>query len=160
MTVLTDPISIWHLLLVVGVGLLYFWNELRKFKQEIKEHREQIMELHRENAELKEEELSKRNHLERHQENELNIRKTFEEEIKKETEDIQDTIGALERASVWSRDTIDQMDQKTNVLDEKIKNTERVNEEHFEKLFHHEKTLDNQSLEIKKIKGKIDLSDE
>jgi hypothetical protein len=49
---------------------------------------------------------------------------------------------------------IDQMDQKTNVLDEKIKNTERVNEEHFEKLFHHEKTLENQSLEIKKLREK------
>ena len=154
MTVLTDSISIWHLLLVVGVGWLYFWNEQRKLKQEIKEHGEQITELHRENAELKEEELSKRNDLERNQENELNIRKTFEEEIKKETEEIQDTIGALERASAWSRDSIDQMDQKTNVLDEKIKNTERVNEEHFEKLFNHEKTLENQSLEIKKLREK------
>jgi hypothetical protein len=110
--------------------------------------------LYRENAELREEELSTRNHLERHQENELNIRKTFEEKINQETEEIQDTIGALERASAWSRDMIDQMDQKTNVLDEKIKNTERVNEEHFEKLFHHEKTLENQSLEIKKLREK------
>ena len=99
-------------------------------------------------------ELNTRNHSERHQENELNIRKTFEEKINKETEEIQDTIGALERASAWSRDMIDQMDQKTNVLDEKIKNTERVNEEHFEKLFHHEKTLENQSLEIKKLREK------
>ena len=160
MNVLTDPISIWHLLLVVGVVWLYFWNEQRKLKQEIKENGERVDELYRKNAELREKELNTRNHSERHQENELNIRKTFEEKINKETEEIQDTIGALERASAWSRDMIDQMDQKTNVLDEKIKNTERVNEEHFEKLFHHEKTLENQSLEIKKIKGEIDLGDE
>ena len=146
MNVLTDPVSIWHLLLVVGVVWLYFWNEQRKLKQEIKENGERVDELYRENAELREKEL--------------NIRKTFEEKINKETEEIQDTIGALERASAWSRDTIDQMDQKTNLLDEKIKNTERVNEEHFKKLFHHEKTLENQSLEIKKIKGEIVLSDE
>ena len=37
MNVLTDPISIWHLLLVVGAVWLYFWNEQRKLKQEIKE---------------------------------------------------------------------------------------------------------------------------
>ena len=37
MNVLTDPISIWHLLLVVGVVWLYFWNEQRKLKQEIKD---------------------------------------------------------------------------------------------------------------------------
>ena len=160
MSVLTDPISLWHLVLVLGVVVLYFLNEQRKLKQKIKEQWEQLVEMRRETAEQKEEELIKRTHIERHQENELNIRKTFEEEIKKETEDIQDMIGALERASAWSRDSIDQMDQKTNVLDEKIKNTERVNEEHFEKLFHHEKTLENYSLEIKKIKGKIDLSDE
>ena len=160
MNVLTDPISIWHLLLVVGVVWLYFWNEQRKLKQEIKEHGERVEELYRENAELREEELSTRNHSERHQENELNIRKTFEEEIKKETEEIQDNIGTLERASAWSRDMMDQMDQKINVLDKKIKTTERVNEEHFEKLFNHEKTLENQSLEMKKIKGKRDLSDE
>ena len=96
MNVLTDPISIWHLLLVVGVIWLYFWNEQRKLKQEIKEHGERVEELYRENAELREEELSTRNHSERHQENELNIRKTFEEKINKETEEIQDTIGALE----------------------------------------------------------------
>ena len=81
----------------------------------------------------------------------ISFAQTQQEKINKETEEIQDTICALERASAWSRDTIDQMDQKTNVLDEKIKNTERVNEEHFEKLFHHEKTLENQSLEIKKL---------
>ena len=120
MNVLTDPISIWHLLLVVGVIWLYFWNEQRKLKQEIKEHGERVEELYRETAELREEELSTRNHSERHQENELKFRKTFEEKINKETEEIQDTIGALERSSAWSRDTIDQMDQKTNVL-EKIR---------------------------------------
>ena len=154
MNVLTDPISIWHLLLVVGVVWLYFWNEQRKLKQEIKELDEQITELHRENVKIKKKELSKRKHLERHQDTVLNIRKTFEEEIKKETEEIQDTIGALERASAWSRDSIDQMEQKTHILDKKIKTTERVNEEHFEKLFHHEKTLENQSLEIKKLREK------
>ena len=120
MNVLTDPISIWHLLLVVSVFWLYFWNEQRKLKQEIKENGERVDELYRENAELREKELNTRNHSERHQENELNIRKTFEEKINKETEEIQDTIGALERASAWSRDMIDQMDQKTNVL-EKIR---------------------------------------
>jgi hypothetical protein len=160
MSVLTDPISAWHLLLVFGVVCLYFLNEQRKLKQEIKRQWEQLSEMRVETVEQKEEELIKRNHLEKHQESEINNRKNFEEEIKKETEEIQDTIGALERASVWSRDMMDQMDQKTNVLDEKIKNTERVNEEHFEKLFHHEKKLENQSLEIKKVKEKIDLSDE
>ena len=160
MSVLTDPISLWHLVLVLGVVVLYFFNEQRKLKQKIKEQWEQLVEMRRETAEQKEEELIKRTHVERHQESVLNIRKNFEEEIKKETEEIQDTIGTLERASAWSRDMMDQMDQKTNVLDEKIKNTERVNEEHFEKLFHHEKTLENQSLEIKKIKGEIDLGDE
>ena len=155
MTVLTEPNSIWHLLLVVGVVWLYFWNEQRKLKQEIKEHGEQITELHRENTKIKEKELSKKNHLERHQESELNIRKTFEEEIKKETEEIQDTIGALERASAWSRDSIDQMEQKTHVLDEKIKTAERVDEEHFEKLFNHEKTIESHSLDIKEIKEKL-----
>jgi len=160
MSVLTDPISTWHLLLVFGVVCLYFWNEQRKLNQEIKRQWEQLLEMRVETVEQKEEELIKRNHLDEHQESEINSRKNFEEEIKKETEEIQDTIGALERASVWSRDMMDQMDQKTNVLDEKIKNTERVNEEHFEKLFHHEKKLENQSLEIKKVKEKIDLSDE
>ena len=53
MNVLTDPISIWHLLLVVGVIWLYFWNEQRKLKQEIKEQGERVEELYRENAELK-----------------------------------------------------------------------------------------------------------
>ena len=47
------------------------------------------------------------------------------------------------------------MDQKTNVMDEKIKTTERVNEEHFEKLFNHEKTIESHSLDIKKIKEKL-----
>ena len=93
MNVLTDPISIWHLLLVAGVVWLYFWNEQRKLKQEIKENGERVDELYRENAELREKELNTRNHSERHQENELNIRKTFEEKINKETEEIQDTIG-------------------------------------------------------------------
>ena len=160
MSVLTDPISTWHLLLVFGVVCLYFWNEQRKLKQEIKRQWEQLSEMRLETVEQIEKELIKRNYLDEHQESEINSRKNFEEEIKKETEEIQDTIGALERASVWSRDMMDQMDQKTNVLDEKIKNTERVNEEHFEKLFHHEKKLENQSLEIKKVKEKIDLSDE
>jgi Sec-independent protein translocase protein TatA len=158
MNVLTDPISIWHLLLVLGVVWLYFWNEQRKLKQDIKEHGERVEELYRENAELRKEELSTRNHSERHQENELNIRKTFEEKINKETEEIQDTIGALERASAWSRDTIDQLDQKTSVLDKKINNIERVNEEHFNKLFHHEKTMGRQSSEINEIKDTINLS--
>ena len=158
MNVLTDPISIWHLLLVVGVIWLYFWNEQRKLKQEIKEHGERVEELYRENAELREEELSTRNHSERHQENELNIRKTFEEKINKETEEIQDSIGALERASAWSRDTIDQLDQKTSVLDKKINTIERVNEEHFDKLFHHEKTMESQSSDINEIKDTINLS--
>ena len=54
MNVLTDPISIWHLLLVVGVVWLYFWNEQRKLKQEIKENGERVDELYRENAELRE----------------------------------------------------------------------------------------------------------
>ena len=58
MNVLTDPISIWHLLLVVGVVWLYFWNEQRKLKQEIKEHAERVEELYRENAELREKELN------------------------------------------------------------------------------------------------------
>ena len=62
MNVLTDPISIWHLLLVVGAVWLYFWNEQRKLKQEIKEHGERVEELYRENAERREEELSTRNH--------------------------------------------------------------------------------------------------
>ena len=66
MNVLTDPISIWHLLLVVGVIWLYFWNEQRKLKQEIKEHGERVEELCRENAERREEVLSTRNHSERH----------------------------------------------------------------------------------------------
>ena len=66
MTVLTEPNSIWHLLLVVGVVWLYFWNEQRKLKQEIKENGDKMTELHRENAEINEKELSKRNHLERH----------------------------------------------------------------------------------------------
>ena len=66
MTVLTEPNSIWHLLLVVGVVWLYFWNEQRKLKQEIKENGEKMTELHCKNAEINEKELSKRNHLERH----------------------------------------------------------------------------------------------
>tara|TARA_B100000780_G_scaffold269302_1_gene227983 strand:- start:214 stop:696 length:483 start_codon:yes stop_codon:yes gene_type:complete len=160
MSVFTDPISLWHFVFVLGVVVLYFWNEQCKLNQKIKEQCEQLSEMRRETAEQKEEELVKGINIERHQDSELNIRRNFEEEIKKETEEIQDTIGTLERASAWSRDMMDQMDQKVNVLDEKIKNTERVIEEHFEKLFNHEKTLENQSLEIKKIKGKIDSIDE
>ena len=155
MSVLTDPISLWHLVLVLGVVVLYFWNEQRKLKQKINEQWEQLSEMRNETVEQKKEEIIKRNQVERHQESALNIRKNFEEEIKKEAEEIQDTIGTLERASAWSRDIMDQMDQKTNVLDEKIKTTERVNEEHFEKLFNHEKAIESHSLDIKKIKEKL-----
>ena len=44
------------------------------------------------------------------------------------------------------------------MLDKKINTIERVNEEHFDKLFHHEKTMESQSSDINEIKDTINLS--